>query len=216
MRIIYMLIFAVGLLIPNLLFGEDLISDNNEVDALLQKINESADGFPPHFRDENHKKEVFDEWRDAEAKLLTICAEGSEDYSCQIRLGDLYRMGHNLDIKDSFDKAVNYFKKASEIDPKTAVTHLLLGKHYTFGSQPASGEQEYLEALKLSNDDNVKANAYWGLAYSNYFQKKYKDANDYATRYLQLDPDDEGVKIIKQKSDEAMRGVFKPKLIKLK
>jgi hypothetical protein len=52
MKIIYMLIFAVGLLIPNLLFGEDLISDNNEVDVLLQKINESADGFPPYFRDE--------------------------------------------------------------------------------------------------------------------------------------------------------------------
>jgi hypothetical protein len=69
---------------------------------------------------------------------------------------------------------------------------------------------------KLSNDDNVKANAYWGFAYSSYFQKKYKDANEYATRYLQSDPNDEVMKFIKQKSDEAMRGVFEPKLIKLK
>jgi hypothetical protein len=52
MKIICMLIFAVGLFIPNLLFGEDLISDNNEIDASLQKISESADGFPPYFSKE--------------------------------------------------------------------------------------------------------------------------------------------------------------------
>jgi tetratricopeptide (TPR) repeat protein len=216
MKTIYMTIFALGLLVSNPLYGEDVISDNNEVDAVLQKIGESANGFPPYFRDENHKKEVLDAWQNAETNLLKICSEASEDYSCQIRLGDLYRMGHNLEIKGSFEKAVSYLKKACDIEPENPVPHLLLGKHYTFGSQPVTGEQEFLEALKLSDDDNVKVDAYGGLAHSCYFQKKYKDANEYATKYLQSDPSNEVIKLIKQKSDEAMRGVFEPKLIKLK
>ena len=47
-------------------------------------------------------------------------------------------------------------------------------------------------------------------------QPDLRDSNEYAAKYLQLDPDNELIKLIKQKSDEAMCGVFEPKVIKMK
>jgi hypothetical protein len=90
-----------------------------------------------------------------------------------------------------------------------------LGKHYTFGQKIVLGEAEYMEALNLADDDFIKAHVFWGLAHNYYFQRKFKESNVYATKYLEVDPNDRLMKLLKEKSDEAMRGVFSPKVIRM-
>ena len=101
--------------------GSEIRSDstNDEIvvyEKRLLRLNNYAGSYPPRFRDDREKRNVISEWKSLEKKLAFIDLENSPTEQELYILGELHRIGHNLDMNGSgkaamkvIDLCINYF-----------------------------------------------------------------------------------------------------------
>jgi len=184
------------------------------LEADFQELHRIANAFPPRVETPEEKATAEKLWHSVEARLLAGLQAKPHDFETELRLGDCYRMGHNLDIADSWDKAVRHLTEAARLDPKSPLPPTLLGQHYAGGGKPAEAEPQLLRALSLSGD-RPSPSLYFFLAFTEYQLGQFEKTVRYADEYLKTDPDSPAVKLFKEKSEEALRGGEKPKTINL-
>jgi tetratricopeptide (TPR) repeat protein len=193
--------------------GSDLLNTEAELkDAILQ-LQAIADSWPPRIDTPEEREAAEDLWNVVEQSLLKMRTSDPDDYYFALWLGDCYRMGHNLDVDGALEKAVSHLRAASLLKPKAFLPHSILGDHYTFSGRPEEGEQEYLEAIRLS--DKPLPRAYYGLANAYYLKNDFGGAVEYADKYLEHDPDNKSMMFIRERAAAALEGKFEPKTIEI-
>jgi tetratricopeptide (TPR) repeat protein len=185
-----------------------------QLEADFQELHRIANAFPPHVDTPEEKARAGALWRSVEARLLARLQAAPHDFETELRLGDCYRMGHNLDIEGSWDKAVQHLTEAARLDPKSPLPPTLLGQHYTGGGKPAEAEPQLLRALSLSGD-KPSPSLYFFLAFAEYQLGQFEKTVQYADKYLETDPDSPAAKLFKEKATAALAGTFKPKTIEI-
>lgn len=133
--------------------------------------------YPPQFHSKAEKKEVTEAYQrllGALTQAISSCAD--KNTYLELR-GELYTLGHNLDLADAFENGVKDFQQVIKSDPTNIGAHLSLAQLYVNTSPEYAGKAEklFLEAQKLYGEKPLY-DAYEGLFFAYYYQGKMKEA----------------------------------------
>lgn len=158
--------------------------------------------------------EIDDLWKWVESGLLQYRASNPRpEETAEFLLGEIYRLGHNLNVDGASMKATMHFKAAIAINPASSKYHLQLGRHLTFINETAEeGQRELLLAVALDPHGAGDLPLHT-LAYNFYLQQQFALAATFADRYLAIHPGDPGIKLISEASKKAVAGGPPPKIL---
>jgi tetratricopeptide (TPR) repeat protein len=197
-------------LIPS--FG---MADQPTLSDAMQKLEAVADAYPPRVA-QTDRKEIENLWRWVEGGMLEYRkSRPAPDENAEFMLGEIYRLGNNLDISGSSEKAISHFRAAIAINPANPKTHRQLGHHLTFVNEPAAGAQELLLGIAL-DPRGADDRSIYDLAYNFYFQKQFALAKSFADRYLHVNASDVAMKTISEQSAKVLAGGEPPKTITIR
>ena len=101
---------------------------------------------------------------------------------------DLLEEGKTYYNNGEYDKAIEIFKKAVELNPNDDDNYYWLGISYNKNGQYQEAINSLLKAVELNPDDEL--NWYWlGRSYND--NEQYKEAINYLLKAVELNPDDE-------------------------
>src|SRR5215472_13271944 len=203
-------IFIVIILVA--LLGSAALADTPTLSEAIDRLEAIADSYPPKVDDSN-RKSVLEMWQWAESGMLQYRAgRPGPDENAELLLGEIYRLGHNLDVPGAGEKAISHFRAALAINPANPKTHMLLGRHLTFSNQLAEGEHELLLAVAL-DPRGAGDLLLFDLAHNAYLRHDFAVAMSFAERYLKMHPDDGAMKLIVDSSRKALAGGPVPKVL---
>jgi len=180
----------------------------------MDRLEAVADLYPPRVIPAN-RKEIEDLWRWAEQGMPHYCAtRPAPDANGEFLLGEIYRLGHNLDIDDASDKAIAHFKAAIKLDPTSSKFHLMLGRHLTYINELDEGQRELLLAVAL-DPKGAGDRPLFDLTHSYYLQHQFALAANFGDRYLRIHPDDASIKAIVETSKKVLAGGPVPKTLSI-
>jgi len=180
----------------------------DQLETDLGKLEEVANGYPPRLATPEDRARIEALWHSVEARLLQA---PPHEFETELRLGNLYRMGHNLDVEGVWDKAVAHLTEAARLRPDSPLPPMLLGEHYVGSGHPAEAEPQLLRALSLNGKPSTNLSFY--LAFTYYQLGQYEKVIPYANEYLKGDPDSPAMKLFKERSEAVLRGEPAPKTI---
>lgn len=169
------------------------------IDATIGKLDELAGGYPPNADTPRAVARARRLARSAIGQLKRYAAAHGDWWGIEYRLGDCYRIGHNVDLSGAYEGAQSHLKKAIEMAPKEPAPLVQLGWLYV-NSDPARGgdiERLLLRAIELAKPNRL-IEAHRGLVYGCYYQAKWDDAIKEADFCLAANPKDEGIKRMKE------------------
>lgn len=163
-----------------------------EMKIRLDSLALFADSYPPNVEDSMTLVKVTAFFNSLSVDMESLSAEYPDSAEVKYSLGKLYRMGHNLDIKDSWKKAEKNLKKSISLNPDFPGSYFMLGLLYVNSDITLASKAESLfrKALKLSAE-NPDPYIFQGLTFAYYYQREYRDALLAIEEFLKLKPDDE-------------------------
>jgi tetratricopeptide (TPR) repeat protein len=204
-------IAALLMLVVSAAFGQE--TKPPTLSQMMDELRKSADSYPPHIANDEERRKVEALWRKLEVGLTEFVATLEKpDPNAQLLLGDIYRMGHNLDMPGAGRRAIIHLQRAIEMNPSSARAHDLLGRHYTFMNRPADGLPELLLAYALGNEAEREYTT-WSLAHNYFMQKNWPLALAFADRFAAKHPGVEAIELIRTMSRKAIETGEAPKMI---
>jgi tetratricopeptide (TPR) repeat protein len=204
---------TAGIIVSIVLFAAPAASagDATSSDA-IDRLEAVADRFPPQVTPQN-REEIVRLWKSVELGLLRYRHDQRKpDFNAELMLGEIYRLGHNLDVEDASDKAIAHFKAALAIDPSSSKAHMLLGRHLTYINELKEGQHELLLAIALDPRGAGDARLF-DMAQNCYLQKQFALAASFADRYLAIHPLDPAMTAIAAASKKVLAGGTPPKVM---
>jgi tetratricopeptide (TPR) repeat protein len=180
----------------------------------LRELFRIADSYPTRAKTPDERAQALALWHSVEARLVKELQASPHDFDLELWLGDCYRMGHNLDVEGAWDKAVLHLKEAARLRPDSPLPLTQLGELYAASGHPAEAEAPLLQALKLSGD-KPPASIHQYLAFTYYQLGQFGKVVAQADEYLKTDPDSQLIKLLKERSEAALRGERKPRTFEL-
>ena len=175
-------------------------SQADPLDKKLLYFEEIAGNYPPNIKTEDQLTKVKEEWNKTETELISRFTKSGESTDIELRLGHLYRYGHNLDIEGAWEKSDAHFRKAIDLSPDSIDAHIglaVLYVNYDF-NHAAKAEQLFKKAIELSKGQNTPSAVFFGLFFSYYYQGKLVDAINIADKYIEQNPKDEDMRRLRK------------------
>jgi tetratricopeptide (TPR) repeat protein len=197
---------------------EEPLAIPHEEFGILQRdwsrVYKAASTYPPDLSSKEDRAEVEKIWKDLEKRLGALVAANPANAGLKTQLGDLYRMGHNLDIEGAGDNAEKTLRLAIALGPKEYRGHYVLGIYFGGSGQFEKAVKELEIALGLAApDDRLQTVA--ALANTYYFAKRFDKVIPLAEEFLKARPNDPVMTLIKTRSEEALAGGRVPRTIEL-
>lgn len=150
---------------------------------------------PPRVRDDAELARLKKGWQRAVNNLESLRRNYSDDPLVLRRLGDCYRMGRNLGVPGSRERAEAYLLQAEALDPGDAEAYISLGAHYadTGIENGPLAEAQFRRALTNAPRERLPQ-VWWGLAVSLYYQGKTAEAVTAIDSLIAIRPDDAAAK----------------------
>lgn len=169
------------------------------LDTRLATLDPTIGTFPPAISSEDGLAKTKVEWEKAEKEFLALLELYPNSAEANLRLGDLYRMGHNIDIPGAWKKSEVHYEKALDLSPWSMPAYLGLGTLYvnTDFKYAAKAEPLFIEAIKVSYGQELPVAALSGLAFSLYYQGRLPEAIKAADRYIELRPHEPNIRIFR-------------------
>jgi tetratricopeptide (TPR) repeat protein len=208
------LVFAFLVALP---FGKAIsqpsssdIPELKTIDAQIDIFYKSLDVYPPQFADAAQKQKTETDLKSTLQKLNELAQKYPNNLKVETRLGECYRMAHNLDWKGAWEDSEKHLKKAIELKPDEPYPYLILGRLYvnTDPKLAPAAEKEFRKVLELGQGKAALEDAaHAGLFFSNYYQGKMKEAVAEADLYLKSHPDDSNIKTLRKvAAEKAQKG----------
>lgn len=176
-------------------------ADVLDIVVKIEELRQKLTPYPPSFKDEKDKKETTDKIELAVKYSKILLNEAlankfiSKNTQAKIlwEIGELYRLEHNLDLKDAWKNSEDNLKQAIETDPSYVNSYLSLGMLYinTDLSKASDAELLFLTAKNLTKSDFELRAAYSGLWFAYYYQFRIENALEVAKEALKKFPNDE-------------------------
>jgi len=193
----FLFLLAVG---SNFVFAQKSVTPDPvlvQIDSQIDSLSHIADSYPPDINPEDSTAvqaavafcdHIVDQ-------LEALLKNESGNAGLHRRLGEVFRMGHNLNIKGAGQNAVEHLTTAIKLDPSDPDAYFSLGLFYVnanFEFAPEA-EQMFRKALELSPEGSPSY-AYQGLAFAYYYQGKMEESVMAWHIFLSLHPDSESAK----------------------
>ncbi len=169
-----------------------------KADAILARFR-AAEVFHPHEEGDPKFEALTKDWERGEADLEVIRRLFPDSPQVLAKLGELYRLGHNLDIPGTWEKAEAFLLKAEDLDMNLVDAYLSLGAHYadTGLNYAGKAEVQFRKALSLAQGKK-RGQALWGLSMSMYYQGRKKEAVQAVDRLIVLQPENKDAKRLRE------------------
>lgn len=165
------------------------------LDTQISDLSIKLGSYPPNVKDDNELKQVDSKWQQAVDQGESLITEVPEKDKAYVywQVGELYKLGHNLDKPQAFEKSEKNLLLAINADPNLIGAKLSLGTLYvnTSPTLAPKAEQVFQEALLQAKSEDELLQAYDGLFFANYYQGKFANAKLYLDKALQIRPNDE-------------------------
>jgi len=207
MYIIEMCVLAIGFIAPHQVQAGTIqprltlpFSEADSIDKKLFFYDQIAGVYPPTVSTKEELAKIQKDWHITEQELIAQLSISHNSIAIELRLGHLYRFGHNLDIEGTWEKSEAHFRKAIELSPALADAHIGLAMLYVTSDfeHAALAEPLFEKAIKFAKNDKTITEAIYGLFFSYYYQGKASDALALANKYIAQHPDDENMKHLKE------------------
>jgi len=198
MKIAFFLISQI--LVFQACFAQVSVSLDNQIskiDSDIDTLRYYLGAYPPNIKTDVEKKFVNQKFDHVEKSLTDLNNQYPNNLKIIVRLGDLYQLGHNFDLKDAWTKAEYYFKEAIKLDSNFYYAHWALGHLYVTTDIKYAKAAE-IELLKVYNSsiEDLKAHTYIDLTFSMYYQARFAEAKKYIEKYIELTHDELGDKLL--------------------
>ena len=171
-----MLEFIKSIMIATNNYGEDSTSFIG-IDKRIDSIETFADTFPTRINpDSESQLTAAKGFLDSTAeKLESMLTSHDDNPNIEKRLGNVYRMGHNLNEPRAWQKSEMHLKRALSLNPGDPEIYFLLGTLYVntgFDYAPQA-ERLFLKAIKLAPSGSMP-DIYFVLGLAYYYQGKFE------------------------------------------
>ena len=175
-------------------YGQDSIKtiDYQPIDNIIDSLSSFADSYPPTIEDSSQLEKANDLFRSLIKRMDLLSKDKPDNYETESRFGEIYRMGHNLDMKDAWKYSEKHLKKAIKLRAGVPRPYFSLGLLYVNSdiTLAPKAEELFIKAIDLSPDRQFPF-AYQALAFAYYYQGKFKKAIGALDTFLLYYPDDE-------------------------
>ena len=114
--------------------------DPEKLQQFIDSVEPWIGKYPPHFKDEKHKKVILDATQKVTDDIKTINPDKIQDVKLLTTLAYILAMGHNVDMH-TFSEARIFFERALTLDPDNAHAN------YLFGMFLISTDQYHFDSL---------------------------------------------------------------------
>ncbi|MBF0550275.1 MAG: hypothetical protein HQK60_07050 [Deltaproteobacteria bacterium] len=166
-----------------------------EIDKSVSDLSPYLDGWPPNINSKKELNAVRTRLTKALKYANQALAKDPDNVQLLCRVGELYRMGHNIDMAKAWTNSEKALKRAIQLDPSMIEAWLTLGTLYVnTGLENAKRAEDcFLTAQKLYGD-KPSVRAHRGLFFAYCYQARMPQALDEANLVLKLTPDDPQMK----------------------
>jgi hypothetical protein len=91
--------------------------------AGIDALRPSIGAYPPRFADEADRERVYAEWCDLLLDANALAAPSVTEEQRRLLLGELYRMGHNLDVLGAAERADASLRECLRVAPRSIPCH---------------------------------------------------------------------------------------------
>lgn len=163
-----------------------------EIEIESKKFNYVIGGWPPRFSSEEERDSTYERWSDVltDAKALHK-VEGDQERMFYL-LGEIYRQGHNMDVKGAGELAGRFIEKCIDVNPRSVPCHMSSSLYYLSVSPndfTLSQAERSLLFLRENIAPNTLADVERGFVFLYIYRKEEVDAILQIDRYLKLYPD---------------------------
>jgi tetratricopeptide (TPR) repeat protein len=160
---------------------------------------DDASTFPPRATGDTALERLRGRWRQVEKSLERLRRQYPDDPRVLRRLGECFRLGHNLGVSGAAERAEAYLLRAEVLGPDDAETFIALGALYADSSMENGplAETRFRRALKLAGKERLPQ-VWWGLAVSLYYQGRRAEALEAIDRVIALQPRDRSARKLRE------------------
>ena len=174
-------------------FAQDTIkfqSPYASVRDRMDSLSYFADSYPPNVEDSLQLVAAQEFFHSIANDLESLATQFPDSARLRLSLGELYKMGHNLDIEGSWKKADLNLKEAIDLDPDSPEAYFTLGLLYVNSDiRLASKAKDLFKEAIDHSDGHPDPYIYQGLAFANLYQAKNQDALEAIDEFLRLKPE---------------------------
>lgn len=158
----------------------------HEIDAL----NASIGGYPPKFKSDAHRARIYGLWSDLLADARAFQAAEGWTEGNYFHLAELYRQGHNMDVAESADGAIDTIEACLATYPESKPCHFSAMYFYlSINPEFASRAEQSLFFLRAALAPKVDLNVERHFIIFYLFQQKQPEAIAQMNYYLAQFPD---------------------------
>jgi hypothetical protein len=166
-------------------------------DARLEKLNRELawfnpliGGWPPAVKSTKQVMEVTRRWDKARALAEDLVKERPDSLEAKTALGDLLRMGHNMDVPGAAQASHQLLREVLKTDPDYWKAHLALAcLLVTIHAEYAPrAEYHFLRVEELAAPEVIPL-IYEGLGFACLYQDHTPEAITYFEKYLTMQKD---------------------------
>jgi tetratricopeptide (TPR) repeat protein len=153
----------------------------NELRYFLSVIG----GYPPKVKTQAEVQQVKKRWENARKLAEGLLKEKPDNIQIKLALGELFRMGRNIDIPNAVPASDKMLKEVIKVDPNNFQAYYSLASMYVTLNPKFAPDAEvyFLKAEQLASP-KVVPDIYQGLGFACLYQGKTNEAIAYFEKYL--------------------------------
>ncbi len=151
-----------------------------DFDRILNTVQSKFDIKEPNFQEIAEKlKSCYKSSIKEETKEIEKIDEKKKTFS------DYFTLAYNYDETNNFEKAIEFYKKAININPKNDTSYNNLGGVYASIDEHDKAINEYLKAIDINSQNDT---AYYNMGLSYAKTEEYGKAMDLYTKAIEINP----------------------------
>lgn len=158
----------------------------------VRALNDYIGGYPPRFKDENERQEIYTQWLDlvSDAEAFARSAPGEE--KTYYILAELYRQGHNMDVKGSGARAQTYLNSCLASFPASVSCNFSATYFYlSVGAGFLDNAENSLKALRTHFAPELNSEVEAGYVYLYIYRKDVDKARKQIDKFIRSFPHSE-------------------------
>jgi predicted Zn-dependent protease len=142
-------------------------------------------GYPPKVESQAEIQKIEKRWKNAQKLGEGLLKEEPDNIQVKLALGELFRMGHNIDIPNAVPASDKILKEVIKVDPNNFQAYYSLASMYVTLNPKFAPDAEacFLKAEHLAQP-KIIPDIYQGLGFAYLYQGKTAEAIAQFEKYL--------------------------------
>lgn len=153
----------------------------------VQSFNPIIGGWPVNIKSNTEAQQIRKRWEEVRASANDLLQRQPDSVEIKLLLGELLRMGHNIDVPDAAQASERVLKEVINAKPNDFRAYYFLASLYvSLNPQFAPiAESHFLKAEQVASPRAIP-DIYQGLGFACIYQNKVPEAIRYFEKYLQM------------------------------